>query len=150
MNLRSTDGGARIRSRWALLAMASTVLLLSPAAQAQHMRGSGGAQWGGHGAGAPHNFSGGRHNGVAPRGFRHHGGVSRFVVIGGAGFWYPYAYPYGYDSSLATPAYNMPPPAPAWYYCEAAGVYYPYVTTCEGGWRVVPATPDQAYPAPQQ
>ena len=156
MNLRSTDGGARIRSGLALLAMASTVLLLSPVAQAQHMHGSSGMQRGGHIAGAPHfhrgsgNFSGGHHNGVAARGFRHHRNFSSFVVIGGAGFLYPYAYPYyaypyyvypyGYDSSLATPAY----------FCDAAGVYYPYVTTCESGWRVVPGTPGQVYPVPQQ
>jgi hypothetical protein len=163
MNLRSMDGGGRIRSILALLAMASTALLLSPAAQAQHMHGSGGSQWGGRGAGAPHfgqrsgNFSGFRHNGGAARGFRHHGGFARFVVIGGAAFWYPYpygypyyAYPYDYDSSLATPAYNMPPPAPTWYYCEASGAYYPYVATCAGGWKVVPATPNQDYPVPQQ
>jgi hypothetical protein len=159
MNLRSTDGGARIRSRLALLAMAmaSTVLLLSPAAQAQHMHGSGGSHLGGHGAGAPHfnPGSGFRHHGGAARGFHHHGGFARFVVIGGAGFWCPYpypyyAYPYGYDASLAMPAYNVPPPAPVWYYCEAAGAYYPYVTTCPGNWKAVPATPDQAYPVPPQ
>jgi hypothetical protein len=165
MNLRSTDGGARIRSGLALLAMASTALLLSPVAQAQHMHGSGGMQRGGHIAGASHfnrgsgNFTGGRHNGVAARGFHHHRGFASVVVIGGAGFWYPYAYPYytytyaypyGYDPALATPTYNMAAPAPFWYFCEAANAYYPYVTTCAGGWKVVPATPDQADPVPQQ
>lgn len=166
MNLRSTDGGAPIRSRLALLAMASTVLLLSPSAQAQHRHGSVGMQRGGHIAGAPHfhggsgSFTGGHHHGVGVRGFHHHGNVARVVVIGGVGFWYPYAYPsytysYGYDPSLATPAYtapayNVPPPAAFWYFCEAANAYYPYVTTCASGWKVVPATPDQADPVPQQ
>jgi len=33
-------------------------------------------------------------------------------------------------------------PAPAtWYYCESAKNYYPYVATCNEGWRSVPATP---------
>jgi len=141
----------------ALLAVASTALLLSPAAQAQHMHGSGGSHFGNHAAGSPQ-FNRGSGAGFRHNGFRHHGG-SRFVVIGGFGFGYPYAYPYpypyyaypyDYDYSMAAPAYNMPPPAPTWYYCDAAGAYYPYVTTCQGGWRVVPATPNQGYPAPQQ
>ena len=153
MNLRSKQGGARIGSGWTALAVASTVLLLSPVAQAQHMHGSGGMQRGGHIAGAPHfnrgagNFHGGRHNGVAARGFHHHRNFSSVVVIGSAGFLYPYVYPsytyvypYAYDPSLATPAY----------FCDAAGVYYPYVTTCDGGWRVVPAPPGQIYPVPPQ
>jgi hypothetical protein len=167
MNSRSTHGGRRVRSGLALLAMASTVLLLSPAAQAQRMQGSGGSQSGGRAATAHQfnraaaNFSGFRGSGFAARGGRFHGGFGRVVVIGGVGFWYPYpygypypypyyAYPYAYDSSAATPAYNMPPPAPTWFYCEAAGAYYPYVATCPGGWREVPATPSQGYPVPQQ
>ena len=163
MNSRSTQGGRRVRSGLALLAMASTLLLLSPAAQAQRMNGSGGSQFSGRAAAAPQfnrasaNFRGG---GFAARGGRFHGGFGRVVVIGGIGFgypWYPYpypypyyGYPYAYDASAATPAYNMPPPAPTWFYCEAAGAYYPYVATCPGGWREVPATPSQAYPAPRQ
>lgn len=142
MNLRSTDGGARIRSTLALLAVASTVLLLSPVAQAQHMRGSGGSQWGAHMAGASH-FN---HNGIAPRGFHHHRAFSRFVVIGSVGFFgYPYLYPYD-----AYPVYYDYSAGPTWYYCDAAGAYYPSVTTCPGGWRVVPATPAPAYPLPPQ
>ena len=30
-----------------------------------------------------------------------------------------------------------------WYFCPAANAYYPYVPTCPGGWRPVPATPPQ-------
>ena len=156
MNLRLTRCGGLIRSSLALLVMASTMLLLSPAAQAQRMHGSGGSHWSGQASGGHQfnrgsgNFSGFRHNGGVSRG-GHHRGFSGVVVIGGAGFLYPYAYPYyaypypyAYDSSLiATPAYNMPPPAPIWYYCEASGAYYPYVTTCVDGWKVVPATPNQ-------
>jgi len=51
------------------------------------------------------------------------------------------------------PAPAAPPPqggaprAPAqsvpgtWYYCESARSYYPYVATCNEGWRPVPASP---------
>jgi len=47
---------------------------------------------------------------------------------------------------------QAPAPAPAqevpgyWFYCEESKAYYPYVTTCPGGWKKVPATP----PAPPQ
>jgi hypothetical protein len=165
MNLRITHGGRRIRSGLALLAMASTVLMLSPAAQAQRMHGSGGSHWGGRSSGAPHlnrgsgSFSGFHHNRIGVRGGHHRGHFGGVVVIGGAGllypYWYPYtsyAYPYAYayDSSVAAPVYNMPPPAQTWYYCDAAGAYYPYVTTCPGGWGEVPATPNQGSPVPQQ
>jgi hypothetical protein len=177
MNSRPTDVGRSIQSSLALLAMAATVLLLSPAAQAQHRHGSGGSQLGGRGAAAPqfhrgsgaHQFnrgsgdvSGFRHNGFVARGghHHHHRGFGRAVVIGGFGFGYPYAYPYyaypypypyPYDSSLAAATvYNLPPPAPTWYYCDGAGAYYPYVATCPGGWREVPATPNETNPAPQQ
>ena len=38
------------------------------------------------------------------------------------------------------PAYTAAPPAPAtWYYCDAAGAYYPYVSSCPQPWRPVPA-----------
>jgi hypothetical protein len=149
MNSRSTAGAASLLSRCALAAMASMVLLLSPAAQAQHMHGGGGAHIGANSVGAGHNFSGGRHNGFAGRGFRHRGNFAPFVLIGGAGllyaspylyYTYPYAYPYA-------PLQSAPAGA---YYCDAAGAYYPYVTTCEGGWTVVPGMPNQAYPVPQQ
>ena len=39
---------------------------------------------------------------------------------------------------------SLPPgPAPQsfWYYCRNPAGYYPYVTTCPGGWTPVPATP---------
>jgi hypothetical protein len=151
MNLRSTHGGARIRPGWVLPAAMSTALLLSPAVQAQNMHGSGG-HFGGHIASAPHhfsagagNFSGFHHHGFA-RGFRHRG-FAPFVVLGGTGFL-PYAYP-AYDYAYDSPGYTMAQ-APVWYYCQAAGAYYPYVTTCASGWTVVPATPNPPYPVPQQ
>jgi hypothetical protein len=42
------------------------------------------------------------------------------------------------------------PPAGAaaatWYYCNSPHGYYPYVTSCPGGWSAVPATPPPAPP----
>jgi hypothetical protein len=35
-------------------------------------------------------------------------------------------------------AQNLPP---VWYYCQSSQTYYPYVQTCQEGWRVVPASP---------
>lgn len=34
-----------------------------------------------------------------------------------------------------------PSPVPYWYFCAAANAYYPYVASCPGGWRAVPAIP---------
>lgn len=144
------------------------MLLLTPLALAQR------SHWGGNGGGG-HQFNRGaapiagvqRHNGFVARGGQgHRGHFGRgAVVIGGLGlgllyapalypypyYAYPYAYPYAYDSAVVTaPAYNMPPPAPIWYYCESAGAYYPYVASCAEGWRQVPATPNQGAPVPAQ
>jgi hypothetical protein len=30
-----------------------------------------------------------------------------------------------------------------WFYCPAAGAYYPYIAECAGGWQRVPAQPPQ-------
>ncbi len=38
------------------------------------------------------------------------------------------------------PAY-VSQPAPNWYYCDNPKGYYPYVATCNGAWRQVPAQP---------
>jgi hypothetical protein len=47
------------------------------------------------------------------------------------------------------PVVYAPPPQPAyvsqpgqmWYYCENPRGYYPYVASCSGAWRQVPAQP---------
>ncbi len=151
MMLRSIDGGGRVHTALGVATVALVALLLSPAALAQRNHGGGGAHFGGHGGGF-HQFNG--RGGFSGRFSHGHGrGFGSVVVIGGGlGFWYPAVYPYpyyaypAYDASVAVPAYNMPPPAQNWYYCDAAGAYYPYVASCPGGWRVVPATP----PAPAQ
>ena len=49
----------------------------------------------------------------------------------------PMAYPPQAGAAPIAPAQ----PAPAWYYCESAKGYYPYVPECKEGWRTVPAAP---------
>jgi hypothetical protein len=73
---------------------------------------------------------------------------------------YPYYYPpYVYPPPViyAPPPVYVPPPViytpppvyqpqaspQSWYYCDNPQGYYPYVTTCNSGWRQVPATPPQ-------
>lgn len=56
------------------------------------------------------------------------------------------------DSPPSPPAYapmplpaetwiQKPAPAGVWYYCAAAGQYYPYVRECPEAWETVPAVP---------
>ena len=85
----------------------------------------------------------------------HAGRMGWWWVVGpGVGaYWYFYpapAYPYPNPwepppVALVTPpagGAGPPPPTQYWYYCEAARGYYPpYVATCPGGWKQVPATP---------
>jgi len=45
----------------------------------------------------------------------------------------------------APPATSAPAPSPqsssgSWYYCTSTNSYYPYVATCNEGWKLVPAT----------
>ena len=80
------------------------------------------------------------------------------------GIWYLYTEPiYPYPDAASDTAYDdagqsdqssdgvapvsdgpmgQPPPL-SWYYCDASKSYYPYVSSCPGGWRAVPATPSQ-------
>jgi hypothetical protein len=81
----------------------------------------------------------------------HDGRWGWWWIVGPTWYFYPqpvYPYPNPYEPPVAvivqprpaTPA--PPPPQPQnWYYCEAARGYYPYVPSCPGGWRAVPATP---------
>jgi hypothetical protein len=90
----------------------------------------------------------------------HDGRLGWWWVIGtGVGaFWYFYPAPvYPYPSPwepppavLVTPPPSPPPPPTQyWYYCEASRAYYPYVATCPGGWKAVPATPPEAPAQPK-
>jgi hypothetical protein len=85
----------------------------------------------------------------------HLGRLGWWWVVGG--MWYFYSEPvYPYPDPYTPPVVVVPAPAPSqtvvtpapasvqyWYYCDASKTYYPYVATCPGGWRQVPATPAQ-------
>ncbi len=79
----------------------------------------------------------------------HDGRLGWWWVVAGLWYFYPqrvYPYPDPYTPPVvivppAQPAPSAAPPAQYWYYCDAAKAYYPYVPSCPGGWRMVPATP---------
>jgi len=64
---------------------------------------------------------------------------------------YPYSpYPYYYPPPPVTYIEQQPPAQPgvapqlhsgAYWYCPAAGAYYPSVPSCAGGWQKVPPPP---------
>lgn len=86
---------------------------------------------------------------------RHLGRLGWWWVAGGVWYLYPepvYPYPDPYTPPVVlapapAPVVSPPPPAPVpaqaqyWYYCDKSKTYYPYVATCPGGWRRVPASP---------
>lgn len=90
-------------------------------------------------------------------GYWHHGPhlgrLGWWWVAGGLWYFYPqpvYPYPDPYVPPVVVVPRQAPVPvepavvAPApqyWYYCDESKAYYPYVATCRGGWRQVPATP---------
>ncbi len=82
----------------------------------------------------------------------HDGRWGWWWVIPTLGLWYWYAQPaYPYPNPYTPPVTvvpqtmpSTPPPAQYWYYCDASRTYYPYVQSCPGGWRMVPATPSGA------
>ena len=115
------------------------ILAIAPMAYA-----AGGGHYGGgfHGAGH-HGYYGGW------RGGPYYGGWYGFGPWWGYPYAYPYYYPYGYpypspyppypDAYAQPPAYGEPEQPSYWYYCQDPQGYYPYVTSCLGGWtRVVP------------
>lgn len=76
----------------------------------------------------------------------HAGRVGWWWVVGGVWYFYPtpvYPYPNPWEPPVeyVAPPAALPPPTQYWYYCESAKGYYPYVSTCPGGWKQVPATP---------
>lgn len=95
-----------------------------------------------------------RHGGFPSRGFHggYHVGGPRIIIGGHFGFpyYYPYLhYPYYYRYSYPEPYADTSPPlniepeqAYYWYYCQDSQGYYPYISSCPGGWtRVVPTPP---------
>jgi hypothetical protein len=93
----------------------------------------------GRGFGGFHGHFAGMHNGFGERheGFRDR----RNGFIGGLGFGF-YGYPYGWDYSpdYSYYGYSQPYSSQTWYYCWDPAGYYPYVTQCNTGWQVVPAS----------
>jgi hypothetical protein len=88
---------------------------------------------------------------------RHEGRLGWWWVVGASWYFYPkpvYPYPNPWEpppAVLVQPPVGTLPPAPTtqyWYYCEAARAYYPYVPTCVGGWKQVPATPGEVPTVP--
>jgi hypothetical protein len=86
----------------------------------------------------------------------HGGRTAWWWVVGGVWYFYPspvYPYPNPWEpppAELVTPRAGvvpLPPPTQYWYFCESANAYYPYVPTCPGGWKQVPATPPPAPPS---
>ncbi len=80
----------------------------------------------------------------------HHGGRIGWWWIA-AGEWYFYTapvYPYP-EPYIPPPVAIEPEPAsqrePVWYYCKSSRSYYPYVSVCPEGWRMVPAKPRDDY-----
>lgn len=67
----------------------------------------------------------------------------------GWGWYNPPVYAYAPPVVVERQVTQLPPAAPGpapqsnWYYCDAAKAYYPYVSTCPGGWRAVPTTPEK-------
>lgn len=88
---------------------------------------------------------------------RHDGHLGWWWVA--SGVWYPYPWPvYPYPNPweppvVVTPPVDTVPPVPPtqyWYLCEGSNTYYPYVATCPGGWKQVPALPANAPTAPSK
>jgi hypothetical protein len=83
----------------------------------------------------------------------HDGRLGWWWVVAGLWYFYPQrvaGYPDPYTpppvviAPPSAPAQTVPPPAQYWYYCDSAKAYYPYVSSCPAGWRMVPATPSGA------
>jgi hypothetical protein len=135
--------------RWlASLAIASTASALCSPALAQHPGRGPGPGW--HGDIAHfHEHDWGLWRGGRWSHQRHDGRMGWWWVVGGAWYFYPwpvYPYPSPWDPppvEIVTPpaAAALPPPTPYWYFCEASKTYYPYVSSCAGGWKQVPAVP---------
>ena len=146
------------------LAVVAAVLVTMPmTASAQH-RSHGQRGW----QGDVRHFDGRDRQHWRTGAWRHgwHGGSNGWWWVAG-GMWYAYpkpVYPYPDPYIPPTVIYEQPAPpvvyVPApqqtqplqppvaeppvqqfWYYCDAAGGYYPYVPSCPGGWKTVPATP---------
>ena len=78
----------------------------------------------------------------------HDGRFAWWWTVGGLWYFYPepvYPYPTYVPPAIivqqAPPVPTGLPPQQFWYYCDNPPGYYPYVASCSGAWREVPATP---------
>ena len=73
-------------------------------------------------------------------------------VFVGIGFGVPFFAPWYYPPAFYVPPYVPPrvvyqqptyvaPQQQVWYYCGNPRGYYPYVGSCQEGWRTVPSAP---------
>ena len=147
-----------MRLKWLITAAALALAATSGTAMAQH-------RYAGHAYG--HAYGYGRFYGRSFRSFSPvelslwrggrwihgwHGGIYSWWWFVDDG-WYPYAAPvYPYPVYVPGPEGYGPPPPPyppegaqdpsqTWYHCDNPDGYYPYVRSCNGPWRPVPATP---------
>ena len=158
---RMTEKGGAMRKssslrRVAAVGLVAVAMVFATGATSHAHGGSGG----GHGSSGGH--SGGGHSGYHGHSHGHHGGHGRAFIGVGPSFWwgypywrtYPYgwSYPYGWGypyggnyptEYVSQPPVNAPPAQSYWYYCQSAGTYYPYVSSCPETWIRVPATPPQ-------
>jgi len=81
--------------------------------------------------------------------------ANEVYYVGAPGGYRVAAPPQAYVERPPEPQPGMPAPPPPqpvappqaaqsgtdWYWCEASRAYYPYVQSCAGGWRAVPARP---------
>jgi hypothetical protein len=78
----------------------------------------------------------------------HDGRFAWWWTVDGLWYFYPvpiYPYPTYVPPAIvvqqAPPVPSGQPPAQYWYYCDNPAGYYPYVASCNSGWRPVPAVP---------
>jgi hypothetical protein len=92
----------------------------------------------------------------------HRGRMGWWWIAAGIWYFYPgpvYPYPDPYtppvmvinqQPQVVVPQSNAPTQpqqtSQAWYYCDSAKSYYPYVPSCPEGWKTVPAQPPQSAP----
>jgi len=131
----------------ALLAAALVLSLAAAVAPVQAQRGPGGGDF--HGRDYRH-FGPDELRVWRGGGWRrefHDGHYGWWWVAGGGWYFYPapvYPFPTYVPPAIvgqpAPPVSTGLPPAQSWYFCDDPRGYYPYVASCNGPWREVPAT----------
>lgn len=151
--------------RWIALALAATAISSGVAWANRAAPDHVGPQMHWHGGGGfgheHHEWHGGGFFGHEHHEWHHHhhGAVIIFgPTLFGPAFDDPfYRYPPPPEMAQVPPTYIERPdngmeaaagapqtgPSNAWYYCEAAGTYYPYIKECPSGWTIVMPQPQQ-------